>query len=42
MKFEDCFFFSFKLDKAKLMHFEKKLKPGFFTSNSSKVQASQE
>lgn len=36
------FFFSFKLDKANLMHFEKKLKTGFSASNSAKVQASWE
>lgn len=36
------FFFSFGLDKANLVHFEKKLKTGFSASNSSKVQASRE
>lgn len=36
------FFFFFKLDKANLMHFEKKLKTGFSASNSAKVQASWE
>lgn len=36
------FFFSFKLDKANLTHFEKKLKTGFSASNSAKVQVSWE
>lgn len=36
------FFFSFNLDKANLMHFEKKLKTGFSASNSAKVQVSRE
>lgn len=36
------FFFSFKLNKANLMHFEKKLKTGLSASNSAKVQASRE
>lgn len=36
------FFFSFKLNKANLMDFEKKLKTGFSASNSAKVQASWE
>lgn len=36
------FFFSFKLDKANLMRFEKKLKTGFSASNSAKVQVSRE
>lgn len=36
------FFFSFKLNKANLVYFEKKLKTGFSASNSVKVEALQE